>query len=161
MLKSVKFLWLAIIVLLAALAFMIKMFIFTGNTIPSKDDRTAILVTSDERIMILGEMRKFLETIQGITEATAKGDLETVAALATDMGNESPNVSPSLMGKLPIEFKSLGSATHGLFTDLGETAKGGDANAVLRDMGNLMLNCTSCHADNKFVIEGTAEAKTQ
>ncbi len=161
MLKSPKFLWLAILVLLAGLGFMTNKFIIAGKTIPSKDDRTAILVTAEERTMILGEMRKFLETIQGISEATAKGDLETVAMLAIDMGNESPNVSPSLMGKLPIEFKSLGSATHGLFTDLGETAKGGDANAVLRDMGNLMLNCTSCHADNKFVIEGTAEAKTQ
>lgn len=63
MLKSAKFLWLVIVALLAALAFMVKMFIFTGNTIPSNDDRTAILVTEQERTMILAEMRHFLETI--------------------------------------------------------------------------------------------------
>ena len=158
MLKSPKFLWLVILLLLAALAFMIKMFIFSGNTIPSKDDRTAILVTSDERIMILGEMRKFLETIQEITEATAEGDLEAVAELATEMGAESPEMSPSLIGKLPIEFKTLGFATHDLFTDLGKTAQGGDALAVQKELGDLMLNCTSCHAGNKFVVEGSPEA---
>ena len=159
MLKSAKFLWLVIVALLAALAFMVKMFIFTGNTIPSNDDRTAILVTEQERTMILAEMRHFLETIQGITEATAKGDLDTVATLATEMGAASPDMSPSLIGKLPIEFKTLGFATHDLFTDLGVTAKGGDANAVQVELGDLMLNCTTCHADNKFVIEGTAEAQ--
>lgn len=158
MLKSAKFLWLVILVLAAALAFMVKTFIFTGNIIPSNDERTAILVTEVERTMILSEMRKFLETIQGITEATAKGDLETVATLATEMGAESPDMSPSLVGKLPIEFKTLGFATHALFTDLGVTAKGGNANAVQIELGDLMLNCTSCHADNKFVIEGTIEA---
>lgn len=63
MLKSPKLLWLVILILAAGLGFMVKMFIFTGNTIASKDDRTAILVTSDERIMILGEMRLFLEAI--------------------------------------------------------------------------------------------------
>lgn len=159
MLKSAKLLWVIILVLLAALAFMVKTFIFTGNIIPSNDERTAILVTEVERTMILEEMRKFLETIQGITAATAKGDLDTVATLATDMGAESPDVTPSLMGKLPIEFKTLGAATHALFTDLGVTAKGGDANAVQTELGDLMLNCTSCHADNKFVIEGTVEAQ--
>ena len=158
MLKSAKFLWLVIIVLLAALAFMVKMFIFTGNTIPSNDDRTAILVTETERTMILGEMRKFLETVQGIVEATAKNDLDTVVTLATEMGAEDPDMSPSLIGKLPIEFKTLGFATHDLFTDLGVTAKGGDPKAVQIELGNLMLNCTTCHADNKFVIEGTVEA---
>lgn len=158
MLKSAKLLWLIILVLAAALAFMVKTFIFTGNIIPSNDNRTAILVTEVERTMILEEMRKFLETIQVITEATAKGDLETVATAATGMGAESPDVTPSLMGKLPIEFKTLGSSTHALFTDLGVTAKGGDANAVQAELGELMLNCTSCHADNKFVIEGTVEA---
>jgi len=158
MLKSAKLLWLVILVLAAALGFMVKTFIFTGNIIPSNDERTAILVTEVERTMILSEMRTFLETIQGITEATAKGDLDTVAALATKMGAESPDVSPSLVGKLPIEFKTLGFATHDLFTDLSVTAKGGDAQAVQAELGDLMLNCTSCHADNKFVIEGTVEA---
>ncbi len=159
MLKSPKFLWLLIIALLVALGFMVKMFILTGNTIPSKDDRTAILVTEDERTMILGEMRKFLETIQGVTEAIAKGDLKTVEELATEMGQGGDaDMSPSLIGKLPIEFKSLGFATHDLFTELGKTATGGDANAVLTGLGDLMLNCTSCHAGHKFVIEGTKEA---
>ena len=158
MLKSPKFLWLIILVLLAGLGFMTNKFIFAGKTIPSNDDRTAILVTAEERTMILGEMRKFLETIQGITEATAKGDLETVATLATGMGAESPEMSASLIGKLPIEFKTLGFATHDLFTDLGVTAKAGDPGAVQVELGDLMLNCTSCHADNKFVIEGTIEA---
>lgn len=82
-----------------------------------------------------------------------------MATLATEMGAESPDISPSLIGKLPIEFKTLGFATHDLFTDLGVTAKGGDANAVQVELGDLMLNCTTCHADNKFVIEGTAEAQ--
>lgn len=159
MLKSPKILWLIILALLAALAFMVKMFIFTGNTIPSNDDRTAILVTEEERTMILGEMRHFLETIQEITAATAVDDLESVAELATKMGATSPDMSASLMGKLPIEFKTLGFATHDLFTDLGVTAKGGDTKAVLVELGDLMLNCTSCHARNKFVIEGTAEAR--
>jgi hypothetical protein len=159
MLKSPKVLWPVILVLLGAVLFMAKMFVFTGNTIPSQDDRTAILVTEDERTMILGEMRKFLETIQGVTEAAAAGDLKTVEELATEMGSTDVDMSPSLVGKLPIEFKTLGFATHDLFTDLGKTAKDGDVNAVLTELGDLMLNCTSCHAGHKFVIEGTAEAQ--
>ena len=158
MLKSPKFLWLIILILLAALGFLTNKFVISGNTIPSKDDRTAILVTSDERIMILGEMRGFLEAIQGIVEATAEGDLKTVAELATETGAQKPDMSASLMGKLPIEFKSLGFATHDLFTELGKTAKGGDPVAVQKELGDLMLNCTACHAGNKFVVEGSPEA---
>ena len=158
MLKNAALLWAIILVLLAGLGFMVKTFILTGNTIASKDDRTAILVTSDERIMILGEMRAFLETVQGVTESLAENDLARVAELATTMGETDPDMAPSLMGKLPIEFKQLGFATHGLFTDLGKTAQGGDQQAVLASLGDLMINCTTCHAENKFVVEGSEEA---
>ncbi len=158
MLKNAALLWAVILVLLLGLGFMVKTFILTGKTIASNDERTAILVTSDERIMILGEMRKFLETIQGITEAVAEDNLGQAASLATEMGNNEGDMSPSLIGKLPIEFKQLGFATHGLFTDLGQIAETGDPKAVLTAMGDLMINCTTCHAENKFVVEGSPEA---
>ena len=158
MLKNAALLWAIILVLLAGLGFMVKTFILTGNTIASTDDRTAILVTSDERVMILGEMRGFLETIQGITEALAEEDLARVASLASAQGETDPDMSPSLIGKLPIEFKQLGFATHGLFSDLGETAQGGEPKVVMAALGELMINCTTCHAENKFVVEGSPEA---
>lgn len=74
------------------------------------------------------------------------------------MGAGDPDMSPSLVGKLPIEFKALGFATHTLFADLAQTAENGNADAVFSDLGTLMLNCTACHAGNKFVVEGSAEA---
>ncbi len=155
MLKSPKLLWLIILVLLAAILLMAKMFLLSGNTTASTDNRTAIVLLDSERDIVLGEMREFLEAVQGVTTAASEGDMKSLAAKARSVGSASlGGVPTSLMGKLPLEFKTLGLETHSLFDDLAKAAEEEtDPNAVIGSLGDLLLNCTSCHAGYKLVGE--------
>ena len=155
MLKSPKVLWFIIILLLAIILLMAKMFLLSGSTITSSDERTAIVLLDGERDIVLGEMREFLEAVQIITTAAAEDDMETLAKTARTVGSASiGGVPTTLMGKLPLEFKTLGFETHSLFDDLAQTAEdGGDTKALMGSLGDLLLNCTSCHSGYKLVGE--------
>jgi len=153
--KSCKLCWGLSILLLAAVLAMAYLFLLRGNVTASDDGRTAIVVTLAERDMVLGDMRGFLETVQAVTEAAAAGDLTAAAAAAHANGMASTRSAPTtFLAKLPLEFKTLGFATHGLFDDLAKTATdSSDPKPVFAALGNLMLNCTGCHAGYKFVTE--------
>lgn len=141
-------------VLIAAIAFGAYKFIIEGSVEEANDGRTAILLTNGERDFVLGEMRGFLEAVQGIVAATGEADFTTVSGLATAVGSAAiGGETAALMGKLPIEFKTLGMATHGLFDDLAATADTQDSSAVIAELGVLMQNCTGCHAGYRFDIE--------
>jgi len=52
-----------------------------------------------------------------------------------------------LRQKLPPEFKHLGHATHTGFDDLArDAASMADPSLALKQLGQLMSNCVSCHA---------------
>lgn len=149
-----KFSLLLNVVLIAVIAFGAYKFIIEGNVEEADDGRTAIMLEAGERNLVLSEMRTFLEAVQGIVTAIAQDDMATVAALSTPVGMvATEGEAASLMGKLPIDFKLLGMATHGLFDDLAATAGAGDATAVTADLGVLMQNCTGCHAGYRFDVE--------
>ena len=143
------------VVLLAVIAFGAYKFIVEGNVEEADDGRTAIMLEPGERDLVLGEMRTFLEAVQGIVAAIAVEDLATVATLSTPVGMvATEGEAASLMGKLPLEFKLLGMATHGLFDDLAlEATSTGDGQAVTASLGVLMENCTGCHAGYRFDVE--------
>ena len=61
------------IVLLAATGALVGKFIILGETLPSTDGRTAIIVEPGERDLILEEMRSFLVSVQAIV-ASANAD---------------------------------------------------------------------------------------
>lgn len=155
MTKSCKLPWLINLLFLAIILAMGYMFLLRGNTVASIDGRTAIVVTEPERQLLLGEMRGFLEAIQEITEAAGEDDMETIATVARKVGLASAGEVPAaLMGKLPLEFKTLGFSTHSLFDELALNAEDiGDTNIMITSVATLLQNCTSCHAGYKIIAE--------
>ena len=155
MTKSCKLPWIINLVFLAVILTMAYMFLLRGNTVASEDERTAIVVTESERQLLLAEMRGFLEAIQEITEAAGNGDMATIATVARSVGSASTAEVPvTLMGKLPLEFKTLGFSTHGLFDELAINAEDiGDPSIMMTSVGALLQNCTSCHAGYKIIAE--------
>jgi len=78
----------------------------------------------------------------------------TASAKAVGMTNFQ-GVPLTLMAKLPMDFKLLGKSTHRAFDILaGEARDTADRKTVLAKLGDVMLNCTSCHAGYRFVVEG-------
>ncbi len=147
------------IVFAAVIALGAYKFIIAGSTEIADDGRTAILLEAGERDFVLGEMRLFLEAVQGVVAAVAENDMAKVAALSTAVGVASTGgETAALIGKLPLEFKTLGLATHAMFDDLAtEATDMGDASVVTASLGVLMENCTSCHAGYRFDVAGAGK----
>ncbi|NOR61457.1 MAG: hypothetical protein GQ535_03045 [Rhodobacteraceae bacterium] len=147
------------IVFIAVIAVGAYKFIIAGSTEVADDGRTAILLEAGERDFVLGEMRLFLETVQGVVAAVAENDMAKVAELSTAVGMASTGgETAALIGKLPLDFKTLGLATHALFDDLATEATDiGDPTVVTASLGVLMENCTSCHAGYRFDVAGTGK----
>ena len=150
-----RFCWLISAVLLVALSGLGYIALVRGNTVASDDGRTAIIMTSDERDLVLAEMRGFLEAVQAITESVAENDMAGAARNARKVGSGAAEGVPlALMAKLPLEFKTLGLSTHSAFDNVALEAEGiGSDTEVLKQISTLMLNCTGCHAGYKLVAE--------
>ncbi|MDP2432366.1 MAG: hypothetical protein Q8O33_10055 [Pseudomonadota bacterium] len=112
------------------------------------EQRAPIHLTMEEKAHIHQEMRLFLSSTQKIVAAAAANDTKGVAAAARAAGMAAAHEVPAkLRGKLPMQFKKLGHATHVAFDDLARDADSlGDANHALRQLGQVMENCVSCHA---------------
>jgi len=151
-----KLCWTVSAALVLALAYGTYIFGVRGTVEAASDGRTAILVSPAEQDELLGEMRHFLETVQAITEAAAENDMTTVSEAASVMGmRAAQGVPPSLMAKLPLEFKKLGMMTHQAFDELSLSASvSDDPLEIVGELSVLMLNCTGCHASYSFGIEG-------
>lgn len=130
-------------------------FLVQGKTRPSADGRTAILLTSAERDLVLAEMRAFLAAAQGVVEGGTRSDPAAVARAARGVGAVAQQGVPaSLMGKLPLAFKSLGLDTHRQFDQLALNAEQmGDAQQAQIDLARLMSNCVACHAAYRIEAE--------
>ena len=148
-----RFINLVLAIGVAGLAYLV---LVPGNVEPHADGRSVVLLTGDERNMVLGEMRGLLETVQVVVKASTKGDMEAVSAAATAAGMAAARgESAALIGKLPVEFMTLGMGTHKAFDALAVTAQGtDDPMVVLTELGTIMDNCTGCHAGYRLGIEG-------
>ncbi len=151
-----KFCWLVSLILAVGLGGMAYMFLIRGNVEPHADGRTVVLLLPDERNKVLGEMRGLLETVQAVVQASVAGDMAAVSTAATAAGMiATQGETAQLMGKLPLEFKTLGMSTHQAFDDLALTASvTDDPLVVLEELGTLMDKCTGCHAGYRLGIEG-------
>ena len=140
--------------LLFVIAGGIYKFIFQGSVSVSSDGRTAINLNSSERDLVLAEMRAFLTSVQQITKGIAENDMELVAKSARKVGKAAQGEVPgTLMGKLPMSFKQLGSDTHSKFDQLAMDAEAlGDENHSLTQLSQLMQNCVACHAGHRFEV---------
>ncbi len=129
-------------------------FMFQGNTTKSSDGRTAINLSAGERDIVLTEMRAFLQSMQQITEGISKDNLKLVTESAKKSGVAAQKGVPgTLVGKLPMDFKKLGSDTHTKFDQLALDAIDlKDKDHTLSQLSVLMQNCVACHATYKIGI---------
>ncbi len=150
-----KFCWASSAVLLAVIAALVYMFVIRGAVEEADDGRTAILLSAGERNLVLAEMRSFLESVQEIIDAAAENDMQTIAKSAHVMGMANAKLVPaSLLGKLPLEFKKLGMATHQAFDDIAMEAKDmGDSALIIKKLGSMLQNCTTCHSAYRLEAE--------
>lgn len=117
------------------------------------DHRQAIAVTSEERDMVLAEMRVFLESIEGILEAVNSGKPATAAEPARRSGMLATQHMPrAMMQKLPPEFRMLGMETHKKFDAIAQEAQQlADKDGILKGVGSVLTNCTTCHKGYRLV----------
>lgn len=134
-----------IVVLVGAAAYRL---IGGGPTQVADDGRAEIVLTAQNRDIVLAEMRTMLSAVQGITAALTQDDLKTVAGQARSVGMAAAGQVPaSLMQALPLEFKTLGRSTHAAFDQLALDAEQmGDRDTALRQLGEILSKCVSCHA---------------
>lgn len=137
-----------VVLLLLALGAMTWFFVIRGSTVQGEDGRTVVLLSPSDRAFFLSEMRGWLESVQGITEALAEGDMKRAAEEAQAAGKVDMNQIPgSLLRSIPAEMKQLGFGTHAAFRTLAqEIEKDRDEKTALRMLSELMLNCVGCHA---------------
>ena len=144
--KNVKVLWLIIILLLVFSGVLVNKFV-SGSVAPSADGRTSVVLTEDERDLILTEMRAFLVSVQGVSQAITTNDMDKVADLATKAGMAAEQGTPgSLLQKIPLAMKKMGFGVRGQFDDIATTATSSkDAGAARKQLDELMLTCIACH----------------
>ncbi len=145
--KNVKVLWTIIILLLGLSGFLVNKFV-SGKVEPSEDGRISVVLTKDERNLILDEMRAFLVSVQGVSQAITNNEMAKVEELAHKAGMAAEQGTPgSLLQKLPLGMKQLGFGTRDKFDEIAETARTSkDASVARKQLDTLMLNCIACHA---------------
>jgi len=144
--KNVKVLWAIIIILLTLSGVLINKFI-SGSVAKSDDGRTSVLLNKDERDLVLSEMRAFVVSLQGVSQAITENDMEKVAELAHKAGMAAEANTPgSLLQKIPLGMKKLGFGTRDKFDEIAETANTSKDTAKARNqLDALMNNCIACH----------------
>ncbi len=150
--KNYKILWSVIALLLLVLT-TIAYKLVQGSVAPSDDNRIAVNLTKNERNFVLTEMRNFLMTTQGVSEAITNNDLELAAKFATQAGMQTEKDAPSsLLPKIPLAMKTLGYDTHQKFDQIASDAlQLKDPMHSRQQLDALMKNCIACHASYKIL----------
>ena len=123
-------------------------FFVRGQTQATPDGRTAVLLASDERNLVLTEMRGMLETVQIVIAGVNAGDMKQVAQAARASGvAAAADDSPALMARLPLEFKQLGLGVHKRFDEIAAAAdSGASREQLLASLSTQLSACVACHA---------------
>jgi hypothetical protein len=153
--KSCKVCRIINLLLLLAVIGLVYVFMISGEVIEGEDQRQAIVLAPAERAFVLTEMRSFLTTVQGVTDAISRQDMETVAGLAKASGTAATAGTPvTLMKKLPLPFKQIGLSVHRDFDQLALDAEQlGDPAHSLRQLADITAKCVACHASYQFSLE--------
>ncbi len=137
-----------IAVLAAVIAALAWKFIVAGSTQKLADGRVAVILEPAERALLLREMRGFVAGLQALSDALAREDMKAAAAAARGMGTvRSHDVPIAMMGKLPLEFKSLALDTHRGFDAMAADAETlGQPKHTLAQLAEVLQKCVACHA---------------
>lgn len=146
--KSSKPYWLAIVSLSLALAGALSILLTGQPTSLAEDGRKQIHLSSEERKMVLGEMRRLLESSQLIVQGLADQNLNSIEKAASAVGSKAiTTVDLKLAPKLPPEFRQLGFGTHKAFDEIAQLARDKQSPEVIQSkLATTMNNCVSCHA---------------
>jgi cytochrome c556 len=137
----------AIALWLVTIAVLATMFV-RGNTTTGSDDRTAVVLNTPERNLVLAEMRGLLTSTQAILDGLNRNDMKLVADAARAVGmGSAADVNPGLMAKLPLSFKQMGMGVHHEMDTLADAAQAGKSPAEIQGMlSNTLSTCVACHS---------------
>ncbi|MBI5437993.1 MAG: hypothetical protein HY936_03430 [Nitrosomonadales bacterium] len=123
-------------------------FFIRGNTAAGTDGRTAVVLQIGERDFVMKEMRGLLAATQAILEGVNQGNAQLIANAARSAGMAAAtDANPTLMTKLPIEFKQLGLSLHRDMDDIAKAAESGTpVPELLKMTSNTLAKCVACHA---------------
>ena len=134
-------------VLVLILAAIVYKFVVVGTTAPGDDGRTAVMLAPAERALVLREMRGFVAGLQAMTDGLARNDMKAVATASRTMGMSRSHDAPvALLGKLPLEFKSLAFSLHRDFDTIALDAETMAMPAhTLDQLATALQKCVACH----------------
>lgn len=146
-----KLFWASVILWVIVGGVFLKFFI-SGHTKVISDKRRAVILSVNEREIVLGEMRILLLSLNEILKALGKNDFKEVRLAANRAGaNMAQDINPILMGKLPLDFKTLGMSLHQDFDQLSiEVSRGMTKDQILVRLGQMTNKCIACHASFKL-----------
>lgn len=123
-----------------------------GSTAPGTDGRTAIVLAASEKDFVMSEMRQLLATTQTILDGTLRDDRASIVGAARPVGmGASAHAPPTILAKLPLEFKKLAMSMHHDMDGLADAAEAGKPMPELQRMlSDVMLKCVQCHATWQF-----------
>ncbi len=136
----------------------IALLFIRGQTMTSSDGRTAILLNSGEKNLVLEEMRNMLVSVQGIVTGLSEQDLSMVVSASRQSGSSAAQqVPPGLMTKLPLEFKQLGYSVHSGFDEIAVAATQEETtDMILYRLSGQLSRCVACHAT--YRLEAVTQA---
>jgi len=126
--------------------------LLTGCTgaqlVPTRTAREPLRLSMQEREHMRAGMRAFLESVEGINKGLAENRVQLVAKSAKRSGWSMMDAEATATAlKLPPEFVAISIDTHQKFDDLAAAAStGAPKSEILRRLGDILSNCTSCHA---------------
>lgn len=125
-----------------------------GKPMPAKveDSRQIIPLTEAERAIVATEMRQMLASVQGVTDALARGDKQAVVDAASKSGMVMMQEVPAqIRMKFPEPFMQMGMASHKVFDRIAqETKTVKNPGPTLKLLSEAMQNCIACHASYRF-----------
>lgn len=122
-----------------------------GETTPSADGRTAVLLAPAERDFILTEMRQLLRAVHGVVTGVSdtdqtQGHAQAAAAARSAGMKMAVDDNPTLMLKLPLPMKQLGMSVHRDFDELADAISHGTTSQdILQRLSTITTRCLACH----------------
>ncbi len=143
-----------IAVLLIIIGAMTYKFVVVGSTEKAEDGRAVIILEPGERAIILREMRAFVSGLQLVTDALSRDDMHGVAEASRAMGfTRAHDVPVSILGKLPLEFKTLAFSVHREFDTIATDAEvPGTPKHTLGQISRVLQKCVACHSSYQLKI---------
>jgi len=150
--KSSKYCIIVNLLLLSVVIGLVSWLWGTNKPEQAPDGRQAIVLSPAARGYELAEMRGFLASVQGITAAISRQQMETVADLARASGLSASRPQPEMLkAKLPPEFKQIRLSVHQDFDQLAEDAeRRSDPIASLRQLADITAKCVACHTSYRL-----------